>query len=300
MLLELEASHETLVDFTIPLADASKLINGAREVVIAAASATLFRRGYFGHSKPRAAREHAESVRMGQTRRGSYVIPIISRLPGEDISSHFEEERLELETSVEPFGRQVMVGLARSLGVVQELAVGQDREPSMRQLNESVEIGVSSELCGGVASMLEADAVGNLQVTFEWARRIPEPQHVPAHVDFPQDVRPVLSRMSERLRQSDVVAEQQIVGYVRSLKRDEDEENGTVTVRAATGRIRRDIKMVLGPADYEQATQANNERRPVMAMGTLRRESGKALWLTNVRHFGFAQFLYPDEPGRAQ
>jgi hypothetical protein len=89
-------------DFSVPLEDGLNLVQAVRNVFIAAANAAIRRRGYFGHSTLKAAREHAYAVRMGQTRRGSYVIPIISRVPGV-VEQTDGQGRLDVEVSAQPF-----------------------------------------------------------------------------------------------------------------------------------------------------------------------------------------------------
>jgi len=288
---EWRVSNGTLVDFTIPLADATRFINGARDAVVAAASATIQRRSYFGHGKPKQARDYANRVRMGQTRRGSYIIPIISRTPS--VGTEPDDRRLDIQTEVEPFERAVMSRLAESLDTVQRLANDVNQPPTMRSLNESVAVGVSSELCGAVANILGTDTISTLDVRFAWARQLSPRKEAPTHVEFSKEAAPIIRGMAESLRQSDSSAQQQIVGYVVNLHREEDEPEGVVTVRAETGSVQRNIKMRLSATDYGQATSAHDERRPVIVTGTLRRESGKAMWLVDVGSFGYATFLSP-------
>jgi hypothetical protein len=79
---EWRASGSEGRDFSVPLEDGLTLVQSVRNVFVAAANASIQRRGYFGLSTLKVARQHARVVRMGQTRRGSYVVPIISRVPG--------------------------------------------------------------------------------------------------------------------------------------------------------------------------------------------------------------------------
>ena len=132
--------HERAI--SLPLEDGLTLIQSVRNALVAAANSTMQRRAYFGHSTLKIARLHARSVHMGQTRRGSYIVPIISRIPGalEPVS---DVDRLSLEVRAQPFERRVMAQLAESLAAIREMAVDSSQEPTQRQLNDSVAQGQS-------------------------------------------------------------------------------------------------------------------------------------------------------------
>jgi hypothetical protein len=283
-----------ITDSTIALEDGHRLVNGARNAFIAAANATIHRRGYFGHHTTKAAREHARAVRMAQTRRGSYVIPIISRVPGATTTSEDERGRFDIQVSSQPFERRVMVQLAEALQAIQELAVGTRRPPpSMRILNERVANGVSHELCSAVADVLTTDSLGDLGVNFSWARRLPTRSDV-RRVELPRSSAPIIKNMAEHLRGSEVVAEQTLYGYVRGHVHDRDEDTGDVTIRAAIGTRERLVRMTLDRTRLHQALMAADELRPVYVTGTLVRDPGRIWQFATVSEFGFAEFIPTD------
>ncbi len=287
--MEWGVGHESLIDFTIPLADGHRFLDGMRAAVVAATSSTINPKSYFGHTITKQAYQHANQVRIGQTRRGSYVIPLISRLPSvEDAPS---QDRLDLHVEVEPFERRVVLRLSEALSTIEDLALQQERAPSPSQLIEAVHSGVSYELCTAVASILEASSIDVVSIAVELASHVPGRRNPPKQIQLPQRAEPVLHDMAKRLRGSDYVAQQQIYGFVRSFRRDPDERLGTVTVLAETGRVKRQIRMRLQPEDYDNAAQANIERRPVIVTGTLQQEAGRTWWMSEVSSFGFAQFI---------
>jgi hypothetical protein len=287
-------------EYTLPLDDAHVIISGVREAVIAAASSSLHRRSFFGHRKTKQAREHARLVRMGQTRRGSYVIPIISRLPAleEDAgdTSGADQDRL-LEATVVPFQRQVMATLARGMATVHQLAVEGARAPTQRQLNEAVGSGVSAELCGAIERALSAETVRKLDINFRWSRRIPTPSGATAALSFPSSAGPRLGEMRELLRQADAPARQEIFGTVINLHRDDQDIEGTVTVKMVLGSQRRQVRMRLGPSQHDTATECYSSRRPIRAVGVLNNPPGAGWWLEEVDDFGVAQPYLGEQEG---
>lgn len=279
---EWRASHKFAIDHTIPLADGERLIRSAREAFVAAASATIQRRAYFGHSITRAARDHANAVRMGQTQSGSYVVPIISRVPGATVPVEEDQRRFDLDVAPQPFERRVMLQLADSLSAVRMLLDERRADFSVSRLNDTVGLGVSHELCGALVGSLTAGAVSELRMTFGWARRAPVSNGT-GTVEFSREDAAPIGRMATLLRGSDVVADQTVYGFIRGLRRDRDEPNGTVTMRAAIGPEQRLVRMDLGPELYDLAGTAHAQRRLVSVFGRLVREAGRTWHFSEVR-----------------
>jgi hypothetical protein len=285
---EWRASGVSARDFTVPLEDGFDLIRGARNAFVAAANSAIHRRGYVGHGSLKVAREHAKTVRMGQTRRGSYIVPIISRIPGATEQPEDGQERFNIDVSAQPFERRVMSLLAVSLDTVAELAIRSDSEPTMRQVNESVGNGVSYELCSALSSVLEAESFGDVDVAFSWARRVANNPDI-EQVSLPKESGHVIRRMAERLRGSDVVAEQVIQGHVRLHRREPEEDEGFVYVRASVGDKQRTIGMTLTAEQMHEALMAADEKKQVYVRGRLVREQGRAWRFESISEFGIAE-----------
>lgn len=270
------------IDDSIPLGDASTLIDSVRRSMQASANSALQPRSYYGHSLPDAARDHARKVRMGQTRRGSYVIPVISRLP---ILQPDDDDDAVLFTDVayQPFARSAMLKLAQGLTALHDLTHG-TTEPKGSRITEAVGAGVSSELCDAVANTLEAESITALNVSFTWAERLPALSG-PESVILESEAVPLLRHVGSVLKGEPVIGRQTVVGYVKRLDRGEDDEVGRITLRTLDSDKARNITIDLNDADYHIAGEANTERRMVAATGVLHREPGRALRFTEVDDF---------------
>jgi hypothetical protein len=275
-------------DYSVPLEDGLALVQSVRNAFVAAANATIQRRGYFGHSTLKAARDHARAVRMGQTRRGSYIVPIISRVPGITEQADEQQGRLDVEVSAQPFERRVMVQLADALQAVHELAVRADREPSPRELNERIGDGVSHELCAALDNMLAPGSFGDIDVSFSWARRAASHPNV-RRVEFPKQARTVISNMAESLRGSDVIAEQVLSGFVWITKHTAGDSEGSIKVHAQIGTKVRTVTVPLSREQVHEAQAAAAEEAPVFVRGQLVREQGRAWHFESVSEFGVAE-----------
>lgn len=276
------------IDDSIPLGDASTLIDSVRRSMQASANSALQPRSYYGHSLPDAARDHARKVRMGQTRRGSYVIPVISRLP---ILQPDDADDAVLFTDVayQPFARSAMLKLAQGLVVLRDLTHG-TTTPTGSKITEAVGAGVSSELCEAVANTLEAESITALDVAFTWAERLP-PSSAPKSVNLESEAAPLLRRIGSFLKGEPVIGRQTVVGYVKRLDRDEDDEVGRITLRTLDSDRARNITVDLNDTDYHIAGEANTDRRMVAATGILHREPGRALRFTEVVDFHLLEGL---------
>lgn len=277
-----EFSASGQIDDSLPLGDASTFIDSVRRAMQASANSALQPRSYYGHSLPDAAREHARSVRMGQTRRGSYVVPVISRLPvlqPEDL----DDALLFQDAAYQPFARSAMLKLAGGLVALRDLTEG-PTEPTRSKITEAVGAGVSSELCEAVAHTLAAESITDLKVTFTWAERLPA-SSAPKDVRLESDAVPLLRHVAGTLKGEPVVGRQTVVGYVKKLDRGEDDEVGRITLRVLDSDKARNITLELNDADYHVAGEANTERRMVAVTGVLNREPSRSLRFTEVDEF---------------
>lgn len=271
-----------LIDDSLPLGDASTFIGSVRRAMQASANSTLQPRSYFGHSIPDAARDHARNVRMGQTRQGSYIVPVISKLP--ILEPVLDDDAMLFEdVAYQPFARSAMMRLASGLKAIRDLTHGVS-EPSRRNITEAIGEGVSSELCDAVASTLEADSISELTVSFSWAERLPTSS--PVHrVELEGGSVEMVRAVERFLKGEPMVGRQTFIGYVKRLDRGEEDEVGRITLRALDSDKARNITMDLNDEDYHVAGEANTDRRMVSATGLLHREPGRALRFTEVSDF---------------
>jgi hypothetical protein len=225
---------------------------------------------------------------MGQTRRGSYIVPVISRLPilepeDEDDAVLFED------VTYQPFARTAMLRLAEGLTALRELTHGSS-QPTRSRITEAIGAGLSSELCDAVASTLEADSITDLDVGFIWAERL-RATSASTGVRLEGGAAPLMRQVSSVLKGEPIVGRQTFVGYVKRLDRGEEDEVGRITLRALDNDKARNITMELNEADYHVAGEANTERRMVSATGILHREPGRALRFTEVTEFTYLRPL---------
>jgi hypothetical protein len=285
--LEISAQRAQSHDYTLALADGVDLLTNVRTMVVAAGCSTLDRRSYHGKSRPKAALNQARVIRMGQTRRGSYVIPILSPVADAGVAER-DAEDLNLLPDIERelFPRRVMRTLAGALKTLHELGVERDSMPPVSTLTEAVVTsGVSAELSGSIVGMLSGREVSDIGFGLRWSFLVSEPRSGQLVLDFPKDAIGPLSEITDKLRDDVRVNERIVYGRVTATERDEDEDEGSVTVRALVGTRARPIRVRLGVDDFHLATLAIDQKRRIVMSGDLLELSGHTLTMNRLRYF---------------
>ncbi|MFF0049454.1 hypothetical protein [Streptomyces sp. NPDC005498] len=280
---DLRASHPSISDGSIPLESGYELFVSAKRLRVASAAATIRRQGHF-RNFPTRARDQAREVRLGQTRRGSYIVPIISQARSpEDVYSP-RQDHIDVQVEETLFDRRVTATMSRALGVLEDMA-GADHEPTPSEINDSIGEGVSYELCQALAKVVNTESVSALDVAFNWSRVAAPPPGTPARVEFNRDAIEIVDLVSEQLKTKVYTREHLIYGVVTDLSRHPDDDTGRVGVQTLIQRRSRTVWMDLADSDYHTAVHCHDAGIPVRVSGTLTSPPG-GLARMNVTAFG--------------
>ncbi|MEW2095118.1 hypothetical protein ACIG8K_18205 [Streptomyces halstedii] len=264
---DLRASDPSMNDGTIPLESGYELFLSAKRIRVASAAATIRRQGHFRNLPPRA-REQAREVRLGQTRRGSYVVPIISQARSPQDVYAPGQDHIDVQVEETLFDRRVTATMSRALGVLEDMA-GAHRGPTPSEINDSIGEGVSYELCQALAKVVNTESVSALDVAFRWSRVAAPPPGTPAHVEFNRDAIEIVDQISEQLRTKVYTREHLIYGVVTDLSRQPDDDTGRVGVQTLIKRRSRTVWMDLPDGDYHTAVHCHDAGIPVRVQGML-------------------------------
>ncbi|BBC36287.1 uncharacterized protein SGFS_075810 [Streptomyces graminofaciens] len=264
---DLRASHPSLSDGSIPLEAGYELFISAKRLRVASAAATIRRQGHF-RNFPTRAREQAREVRLGQTRRGSYIVPIISQARSpEDVYSP-GQEYIEVGVEETLFDRRVTATMSRALGVLEDMASA-EREPTPSEITDSIGEGVSYELCQALSKVVNTDSVGSLDVSFNWSRVAAPPPGTPPQVEFNQAAIDIVDRVSAQLKTRIYTSQHLIYGIVTDLSRHPEDETGRVGVQTVIKRRGRTVWMDLPDSNYHTAVRCHDDGIPVRVQGRL-------------------------------
>ncbi|MFF3770528.1 hypothetical protein [Streptomyces sp. NPDC002232] len=278
---DLRAEDDEISEGTIPLASGIGLFNSAHRMMVSAAAATLHRQGYYGNSMPRAAHKHARRMRLGQTRPGSYIVPVISSARfGVLVDDSFDEPRLEAAADESYFERRMLTTLSRALHTLSQMAVVRDRTPTKFDVLSAVDEGVSSELCAAVLDVIGKGGVDLFDITFNWAPSSPAPRDISAKVAFTNESADLIQHIETELKETDAPAERVLYGVIRRLSLKKNETSGHVALETVLDGKPRVVAFELPLDVYRRAARYHGERRPVVVRGILDAPPGRRATMT--------------------
>jgi hypothetical protein len=273
---DLRAEDADIADGTIPLISGIGLFNSAHRMMVSAAAATLHRQGYYGNSMPRAAHRHARRMRLGQTRPGSYIVPVISSARfGALVSEDFGEPRLEASADDSYFERRMLTTLSRALETLSEMTVVRERTPRKLDILSAVDEGVSSELCAAVLDVIGKGGVEVFDITFNWAPSSPAPSSLREKIEFPGAAAELIERIEGELKETDAPAERVLYGVIRRLSLKKNDTAGHVSLETVIDGKPRIVSFELPLDVYRRAARYHGERRPVVVRGILDATPGR-------------------------
>jgi hypothetical protein len=272
---------------TIPVVDGVELLEHGRNMLLASACAAIAPRPTYHTRKPDKAIEYLQSVRLGQTERGSYILTLLSPVgPALRLSNHppmlpgFEDD---------PFERQVTRILASSLAALKEAVSDAAATDKFAPFENSVPQGVSANLCEAVAGLCKTSRGVELGVS--WARVRPAPTER-VRVSFSKDSARILDEAAREFRAKEPLIDHKVVGFVTKLVRETRDTQGVAILDAVIEDKPRRVRAILDPQEYSVVVKAHDERRPIICEGDLYRV-GKRLELRNPR--GVTLFPIGDE-----
>ena len=278
---------------SISLDNGVDLFQRAREMMLAAACATVEPRSQYQTRKPNKATEYLSKVHVGQTERGSYVVNLLSRVapnleagtpsPTENVTALFSTEPFE---ETDPFERLVTKTLADALEAARKAADYSAAAGTMDYFTEAIARGVSANLCEAIVGMSESGGGKGLEIGLRWAPARPARGTPPVKVSFPADTIPLIGEAARIFRKTPTQEGFEVEGYVVTLSRREvsGEGGGFATVLSIVEGNTRLISIGLDAEDYDSAILAHKNGIRVRCYGNLAKQGGQFV-LANPRGF---------------
>lgn len=257
---------------SLPLSEGIALARQAQAITTAAACATVKKRPILSQRQPKEVVDYLNNVRIGQTEPGSFSIKLISPL-----SSPYDQEVQFVEPlpQAEPFERQVVVTLMRSLSLLQTVATETHETGhfDFEAFQELVSEGVSANLCEAVTNTVDGQPrIRPLEVRVTWSYVMAPPAiFLPDTVAFTSDTLPYISRAAVLFRKYNP-KQTTVRGYVTELRRGKDEPMGTVMVSSIFEGRKRTVRILLPTDSYNTAIQAHEGDFEIACEGVLHRQ----------------------------
>lgn len=274
-------------DGTIPLRQASEILESIDSMVRSAALTAHNPRATGKGRLPEYVRDFlAEDVRMGHTKRGSFIItvaarldtdalPVVSSSPNDGTTTVVERpgDESPVEDLTENYTRRVMTTLSRSLEVTQRY-VAADGSPD--DLDTAVALGMRLPLIKALRTAGAGEGVRALDLSFEWSTLEPMRADVPNRVRIDREAITSLEQVERQLATRDEDPRQEtIVGAVVELKRAVDpntsaiDYEGEVVIQGEVDGKQRRVTVPLQGEDYDWAIQAHRRHIPFTVSGRL-------------------------------
>jgi hypothetical protein len=262
-------------DGSILLDAGVKIVTQAREMLLAAACATRLPQPLYRAGANKDANDYMRRVKLGQTEHGSFVVTLLAPVPPL-LQPQLDPGWSRLED--EPFDRQVTRRLVGALEASRQAAELAASGEGTSAFEAAISKGVSANLCEAVASLIEQS--NGLDISLTWARTRPTPE-AQRKIVFSNSDAEILQEAARTFRARHPKPDVSLFGTVHKLKRDQDEVEGLVTLKAVIDDKLQSVSAVLDQANYSTAVRAHEAKIPVRILGDLERV--KQRWqLTNA------------------
>ncbi len=261
-------------DGSVALDAGVRIVTQAREMLLAAACAVRSPQPLYRAGANKEANDYMRRVKLGQTEHGSFVVTLLApvppllQLPLDPAWASIEDEPMERMVT-----RRLMEALEASRTAA-EMALSGDGAA----FENAVAAGVSANLCEAVATLIEQSR--GLDISVTWARTRPTPE-ARRKVVFSSKDAEILKEAARTFRLRQPKPDVTLFGIVNRLKRDEEDVEGVVTLRAMVDDRLQSVSAVLDQANYSIAVRAHDAKTPVIVTGDLERV-GQRWQMTNA------------------
>jgi hypothetical protein len=263
-------------DGSVPIDAGVEIVTQARQLLLAAACAARTPQSLYRAGANREASDYLRRVKLGQTEQGSFIVTLLAPIPPQLQAT---QPGLFPSFDDEPFERQVTRRLAKSLDALRgavELAASGDGQGAFES---AVADGVSANLCEAVAGLVAQSEGIDISVT--WARTRPTPEAY-RRIAFSNSDAEIVTEAARVFRARHPRPEVSLFGTVHILKRDHEDVEGLVTLKAMVDEKPQSVRAVLDQSNYSIAMRAHEHKAPVIVKGDLERV-GQRWQLTNAQ-----------------
>jgi hypothetical protein len=261
-------------DGSVPLDAGVKIVSQSRDMLLAAACAARSPQSLYRAGANKEAIEYMRRVKLGQTEHGSFVVTLLAPVPPL-LQPQLDSSWVSLDD--EPMERMVTRRLMSSLEASRsaaEMALSGDAEA----FENAVALGVSANLCEAVSNLIEQS--NGLDISLTWARTRPTPEAL-RKVVFSVNDAEILKEAARTFRLRQPKPDVTLFGTIHKLKRDQEEVEGVVTLKAMVDDQIQSVSAVLDQTTYAVAVQAHKAQTPVIVTGDLER-IGQRWQMTNA------------------
>ena len=274
--------HSDTEDGTIPINDGVLLISKARDLLSSAAQAVYAKRRHFSGPAPKDARDYLDTLLLGQTEIGSYVVNVIA--PNQ--ASFVVEQAVAAPTITDavPLSQAITLSLITGLAAFSKASTRYAEMGSLQAFDDAVLSGVSANLCDALLGFSGEKRNRTFEITVT-AAADPMFGSESRKFEFDGTQVEVLEKVSGYYKDDYVLPDRVVTGYITKLVRPKDETAGTITLDSVLSDVERKIRVSLTGDDYHLAVIAHDIGEMVRVQGDVHIKSKNAV-LLNPKNFG--------------
>jgi hypothetical protein len=274
--ISIRVVHDDTKAGTIPINDGVLLIAKAKDLLSTAARSLYAKRKQFTRGAPKEAKEYLETLLLGQTEVGSYVVNVIA--PAQMVSAG-----PEIVTTI-PLAQAITSSLVTSLSALEKASATYEEKGDLGAFDEAVLAGASSNMCDALLGFSGEKHNRTFEITVT-AVSSPLFMTSPAKFVFDSKHVDVLEKATGYYKGDYVLPARRLTGYITKLSRPKDEPAGTITIDSIVGDVERKVQLELTGDDYHQAVVAHDNSKMVRVEGDVHVKS-KSAHLLSPKNFG--------------
>jgi hypothetical protein len=266
----------------VPIAYGTELFGGVRDLLVASGRSLADTRANFLGPTPDVVMNLLDRLTFGETKKGSYVLTVRTPL----------DQQLVLDDGAGTLGMERRT-IARTMEAVAAAQSAGERLDDEEALDDSIEHGLSAQLCNALGRIDPETTGVTVQLTAEWADGLPAPApNIPVTVALHSADFAHLRYLGETLGKLTPEEDFLLDGWIKEIKYDALwASRGTVTVEARIRGRRRDVRLELEGSEFQEAHRLGGHGL-LQARGTLEK-AGRAWVLTSPRSLNFSEGTPP-------
>ena len=251
-------------DGSVSVEDGLQMVQGAHEILLAAACSLKNPQPLYRGGANKEASQFLKQARLGQTEQGSFVVTLLTPAISMPMRRSLWNDVISEEFPPE---RKITARLAEALEAAR-LASEQVVGGKSDAFQDSVQLGVSANLCDGI--VMAAEPFSAVEISLSWARTRPmEKARNVTHFNDDDVVR--LREAARTFREREPRPDTELFGFIHLLKRPPSDDDGSVTLRTLLDGQMQSVSATLKQSDYDRAIQAHRLKYPVILAGDLER-----------------------------
>ena len=274
--------HADTEEGTIPINDGVLLISKAKDLLSAAAQAVYAKRKHFFGPAPKDARTYLDTLLLGQTEIGSYVVNVIAPTQANLVV----EQAVADPTTADavPLSQAITWNLVKGLEALAKASMTYKKMGDLRAFDDAVLSGASANLCDALLGFSGEKHNRTFEITVTAAAG-PMFESEPRKFEFDGKLIEVLEKVSGYYKDDYVLPDRVLTGHITKLVRPRDETAGTITLDSILGDVERKVRVTLSGDDYHLAVIAHDNGQMVRVLGNVHVKP-KTAELLNPKNFG--------------